>query len=631
MKAPKKSKAATKSRSTTRAAQAKSTAKKASSSRASYKSARSSSSRVQSSKVDPITLSVVRGVLETTQREMTLALEKTARSSVFNLAHDYSTAIFDAKPEMILQGQDIPIHLGSLMPAMKAVAAYFGDDIHEGDLILHNDPAFGGSHAIDTCMYKPVFYKGKLVYWTVCKGHLTDIGGPVPAGYNPNAKEIYAECLRIPPIKIWDRGKPRHDILNMIFTNMRARRDQEGDFNALIGACQVGERNLLAMLDKYGKAQVDSCVGELLNMAERHMRSLIKQVPDGTYEGMAILEDAGHGFGDFEIKAKVTIKGDNCHIAISSPPQIPYFINSYEGNSHSGVYLGLMMFAQLPPPYNEGLYRCVTLDFGPKGTICNAKEPAPHMNCTTTPMETLTDAVRLAFEKAMPSKVSASWGHANGLNIAGWDKRHDEEYVTMVLATIISGAGATPKQDGWHAVGPECCFGALTSGDIELLEYSYPIIIHRYGLMEDSGGAGEFRGGSGTAWEVEPLDDEMTFIMFGEGRRIPAVGAAGASSAMVEQKVGRLERKIGGKVEVIKDNIIGTIKPGETVTNMNPGGGGFGHPFKRPVEKVVWDVKNGLVSIKGAREDYGVVIKDKTSLEVDHAETAKRRGAHAAH
>jgi len=631
MKAPKKSKTSTKSRGTTRATHPKTKAKKATVTKASYKKAHSSSGRAQSTKVDPITLSVVRGVLETTQREMTLALEKTARSSVFNLAHDYSTAIFDATPEMILQGQDIPIHLGSLMPAMKAVAAYFGDDIHEGDLIIHNDPAFGGSHAIDTCMYKPVFYKGKLVYWTVCKGHLTDIGGPVPAGYNPNAKEIYAECLRIPPIKIWDRGKPRNDILNMIFTNMRARRDQEGDFNALIGACQVGERNLLAMLDKYGKAQVDSCVGELLNMAERHMRSLIKQVPDGTYEGMAILEDAGHGFGDFEIKAKVTIKGDNCHIAISSPPQIPYFINSYEGNSHSGVYLGLMMFAQLPPPYNEGLYRCVSLDFGPKGTICNAKEPAPHMNCTTTPMETLTDAVRLAFEKAMPSKVSASWGHANGLNIAGWDKRHDEEYVTMVLATIISGAGATPKQDGWHAVGPECCFGALTSGDIELLEYSYPIIIHRYGLMEDSGGAGEFRGGSGTAWEVEPLDDEMTFIMFGEGRRIPAVGAAGASSSMIESKVGRLERKIGGKVEVIKDNIIGTIKPGETVTNMNPGGGGFGHPFKRPVEKVVWDVKNGLVSIKGARADYGVVIKDKTSLEVDHAETAKLRGVHAAH
>ena len=210
---------------------------------------------------------------------------------------------------------------------------------------------------------------------------------------------------------------------------------------------------------------------------------------------------------------------------------MPYFINSYEGNSHSGVYLGLMMFAALPPPYNEGLYRCVTVDFGPKGTLCNAVEPAPHMNCTTTPMETLTDAVRLAFEKAMPSKVAASWGHANGLNIAGLGrKRRDEEFVTMVLATIISGGGATPQQDGWHAVGPECCFGALTSGDVELLEYSYPIIIHRYSLMTDSGGAGKYRGGSGTAWEVEPLYKDMLCIGFGEGRRIPAMGAAGAIS-----------------------------------------------------------------------------------------------------
>ena len=579
----------------------------------------------QTAKVDPITLSVVRGMLETTQREMTLALEKTARSSVFNLAHDYSTALFNARPEMILQGQDIPIHLGSLIPAMKAVAAFFGDDIHEGDLFLHNDPAFGGSHAIDTCMYKPVFYKGELVYWTVCKGHLTDIGGPVPAGYNPNATEIYAECLRIPPVKIWDRGKPRHDVLNMILTNMRARRDQEGDFRALIGACQVGERNLIAMLDKYGKAEVDACVDTLLDMADRHMRALIATVPDGTYEGSAILEDAGHGFGDFEIKATVTITGDSCHIAIDSPPQVPYFINSYEGNSHSGVYLGLMMFAALPPPYNEGLYRCVSLDFGPKGTLCNAQEPAPHMNCTTTPMETLTDAVRLAFEKAMPSKVSASWGHANGRNIAGRDARNNEEYVTMVLATGISGGGATPKQDGWHAVGPECCFGALTSGDVELLEYSYPIVIHRYALMPASGGAGKFRGGSGTAWEVEPLNGDILCIGFGEGRRIPAMGAAGAKSAMVDTKVGRVELRRDGKVEVERKNIIETIKPGQTITNLNPGGGGYGNPFERPVEKVVWDVRNGLVSIEGARLDYGVVIANPQTLEVDTAATERLR------
>ena len=149
----------------------------------------------------------------------------------------------------------------------------------------------------------------------------------------------------------------------------------------------------------------------------------------------------------------------------------------------------------------------------------------------------------------------------------------------MVLATIISGAGATPQQDGWHACGPECCFGALTSGDVELLEYSYPIVIHRYSLIEDSGGAGKFRGGSGTAWEVEPLDRDMTFITFGEGRRIPAVGAAGAISKMVDAKVGRIEVKRDGKVETIRKNVIETLKPGETVTNLNPGGGGYGNPL----------------------------------------------------
>lgn len=272
------------------------------------------------------------------------------------------------------------------------------------------------------------------------------------------------------------------------------------------------------------------------------------------------------------------------------------------------------MFAQLPPPYNEGLYRCVNVNMGPKGTLCNAEAPAPHVNCTTTPMETLTDAVRLAFEQAVPTKVSASWGHSNGCNITGHDTRNNEEYVTMVLATLISGAGATPTQDGWHACGPACCMGALASGDVELIEYSYPIILHRYSLMTDSGGAGKFRGGSGTCWEVEPLDKPMKFVMFGEGRKFPALGSAGAFSTLLDTKVGRVEITRNGKVEVIKENIIETILPGQRVANMNPGGGGYGNPLERPIEKVSLDVKNGLVSIKGAREDYGVIFADKKSI-----------------
>ncbi len=581
-----------------------------------------------STTIDRITLSVVRGVLETTQREMTLTLEKTARSSVFNTAHDYSNAIFNDRAEMILQGQDIPIHLGSLMPAMKAVAGYFGDDLSEGDVIYHNDPRYMGSHILDCCMYNPVFYRGELVFWTVCKGHVTDIGGPVPAGYNPDAKELYAEGLHIPPVKLWDRGKERKDVVNFMLSNMRARRDQEGDLRAQFGAVKVGERNLVALLDKYGVQTVRECIDELMAMADRQMRALIGSLPDGVYEDSALVEDAGHGFGDLEIKARVEIRGDTCRIAIDSPPQIPYFINSYAGNTVSGIYLGLMMFAQVDPPYNEGLYRCVELDLGPKGTLCNAVEPAPSVNCTTTPMETLADAVRKALERAAPDRAVASWGHANGVNIAGQDTRNKEEYVSMILASIISGAGATAYMDGWHACGPQCCFGALTSGDIEVLEYSYPIIIHRYSLMTDSGGAGKFRGGSGTVWEVEPLDHEMTVITFGEGRRFPALGAAGAHSEMTDAKVGRLVVHTAEGEKIYRDNVVVTIRPGERAANHNPGGGGYGNPFERPLDRVADDVRNGMVSIFGARTEYGVVM-DPGTLVIDQEATTRLRHEHA--
>ena len=530
--------------------------------------------------VDPITLAVVRGALETAQREMTLTLEKTGRSSVFNLAHDYSNALFDHHPEMILQGQDIPIHLGSLIPAMKAVADFFGDDLHEGDIIYHNDPVYQGSHILDCCMYKPVFHEGELVFWAVCKGHLTDIGGPVPAGYNPDARDLYAEGLRIPPVKLWDRGVRRDDVINLLLCNMRARRDQEGDLNAQYGACRVGERHLRALLAKYGLATVQAAIAELKDMADRHMRSLIASIPDGTYHGRARLEDAGHGHGDMTISAAVTVNGDSVHIRIDSPPQVPYFINSYAGNSLSGIYLGLMMFAQVPPPYNAGLYRCVTVDLGESGTLCNAREPAPHVNCTTTPMETLTDAVRQAFEAAAPERVTASWGHASGVNIAGVDPKTGEQYVTMVLASIISGAGATRQMDGWQRLRPAVLFrrpefGRHRAAGIRL-SHHHPSLWPAAGQRRRRAASRRQR----HRVEVEPIGHEMTVVAFGEGRQIPTGGAAGAYNSLPERKLGRLEhRHADGQVTTHRKNTILKVTPGERARNVNPGGAATAIPI----------------------------------------------------
>jgi len=251
----------------------------------------------------------------------------------------------------------------------------------------------------------------------------------------------------------------------------------------------------------------------------------------------------------------------------------------------------------------------VTVDMGPKGTLCNAAEPAPHVNCTTTPMETLTDAVRLALEQAAPERAVGSWCHASGINIAGHDQRTGEPYVTMILASLIGGAGATAHLDGWNSVGPQCCFGALSSGDIEIMEYSYPIQIHRFGLVPDSGGAGYHRGGCATVWEVEPLDHEMTAISFGEGRLYPALGANGAQSACPDLKLGRVERKQGEEItEVMRSNAILTVQPGERVATINPGGGGWGNAFEREISRVVHDVRNGYVSLEAAAREYGVAV-----------------------
>lgn len=196
--------------------------------------------------------------------------------------------------------------------------------------------------------------------------------------------------------------------------------------------------------------------------------------------------------------------------------------------------------------------------------------------------------------------------------------------MTMVLASIISGAGATRQMDGWHACGPLCCFGALSSGDIELLEYAYPIIIHRYGLQEDSGGAGQRRGGSGTVWEVEPIGHEMTVVAFGEGRQIPTGGAAGAYNTLPERKLGRLEQHhADGQVTVHRKNTILTLQPGERARNVNPGGGGYGDPYCRAPEEVARDIRNGLVSPEAACAEYGVVVGNDGN--VDFAATRTQR------
>src|SRR3984893_15327145 len=256
---------------------------------------------------DPITLAAVAGTFDSCIREMTITMRRVAMSPVLAIGNDFSNAIFDGQARMLLQGQDQPVHLGAMILACKEVARYFGDDLHPGDVIYHNDPRTGGSHLQDMTLYKPVFFGHALLFWTVNRSPMNETGGPPAGGYNPLAEEIWAEGLRIPPVKVYDRHVPRRDVIDLLLTNFRTRRQFRGDFGAQVAACTLAERRLRGLVERYGVEVVKVCMEALLDRAERLMREEISEMPDGRYEGRAVIEDDGHGSGDFEVTASGTI------------------------------------------------------------------------------------------------------------------------------------------------------------------------------------------------------------------------------------------------------------------------------------------------------------------------------------
>jgi N-methylhydantoinase B len=259
--------------------------------------------------------------------------------------------------------------------------------------------------------------------------------------------------------------------------------------------------------------------------------------------------------------------------------------------------------------------------------MVNAVEPAPHVACTTCPAETITDAVRDTLSLAFPERSVAGWGHCSAVNCSGHDPRDGREYVHMMVSSLMCGAGAVAgTMDGWHGIGPQAGLGGGAAGDMELIEYQYPLLVHRYGFAADSAGPGEWRGGCGLVHEVEALDHRMTAVVWGEGRTYPASSVAGARAAWPQEKIGRVEVvRNDGTVERIVRNTVLTLEPGERFVTRSAGGGGVGDPFARPPEQVRRDVVDGFVSIDGAREEYGVVV-DPATLEVDVQATELLRG-----
>ena len=327
------------------------------------------------SEIDPILLSVYARTFKSITDEMSMSVEKTARSPILCEAKDFVTGLYDGEGNMLEQTENLPILAFSLAPVCKYLIEYFGDDIHEGDVIFHNDVFSMGNQNNDVAVFKPIFHEGELVAWSAVKGHQADIGGNVPGGYNPRATEVWQEALRIPPIKVYDKGKLRKDVWDLIFANIRLEIVQH-DMRAQMGACTVGERRLLDVLDKYGRDSFESHKAALFDATRKMMEAEISTIPEGTYSGEGYVYFDGHNQGTkFTVRVKVTVKDKHITFDYSeTDAQTNGFVNGTYTSSASASILTFLQMVNPDIPHKEGMVEPIYIII-PEGTILNASYP----------------------------------------------------------------------------------------------------------------------------------------------------------------------------------------------------------------------------------------------------------------
>ncbi len=573
--------------------------------------------------VDPIRASVLHRRLKSITEQMGLTLLRTTRSPILNEARDFVTGLYDARGQMLEQSEYIPVLAFALQPACEHVVRWFGDDVHEGDVILHNDVFSGGNQNNDVAVFRPIFRDGRLVAWAACKGHQADIGGAQAGGYNPEAREVWQEALRIPPLKVYDRGELRRDVWRMVFANIRYAVVEE-DIKAQIGATRIGERALHELFQRFDAADFDACIAYLFDTAERIVRREIAAIPDGSYHGesWAFYDGVTEG-SKMRIALAVSVRGDElCFDFSGSSPQTPGFVNAPYSATASALLLTLLMLINPQVPHNAGILRPIRI-VNPEGSFLNARFPAATTfgNSITGPT---SDAIFRAFAQALPKMVTAGWNRMLGFTLTGRDPRSDRPYVDILFLALKGGSGATWGADGGDHIGLINCAGGIQAQDYEMFELHDPHRLLRHEYACDSAGAGRWRGGLGVDTEFVIDADEAVGIAFGDGVDDEARafglfgGGAGSRNAIT------LTAPDGSVRRPLTKQIVRGIARGTVYRQHAGGGGGFGDPYERPAERVAAEVRDGLISVEAARSAYGVVVDADTGA-LDPAATQQLR------
>jgi len=573
-------------------------------------------------RIDKILASVLERRLKSITEEMSIALTKTTRSPILCEAKDFVTGLYDARGKMLEQTENLPILSFSLGPVCEYIVKYFGDDLHPGDVIFHNDVFSMGNQNNDVAVYKPIFHKKTLVAWSACKGHQADIGGAVAGGYNPNATEVWQETLRIPPVKVYDRGRLRKDVWDLIFSNIRYDTVAE-DMKAEIGSCVVGERGILGLVEKYGLEVFNAQKEYIFDSTERMMRAEIRTIPAGVYKGEStVYYDGKHKGSKFKIRVKITVGEDDITFDYSeTDPQTRGFVNGTYTSSASATTLTFLQMVNPDIPHNDGMVRPLKIII-PQGTILNANYPAATTfgNHLCPPN---ADAIIRALAKVIPDRVTAGWNQLLCGLTNGTDPRKKASFVDICFFGFKGGSGAMKGVDGYDHIGMIDASGGVLDQDYEMFEQQTPHILWEHEYMRDSAGAGRWRGGLGIRTRYEIRGENVKVVTFGDGDVEPAFGLFGGKDGMLNFI--ELVAPGGKRYRTTSKDLVENVKPGTIWYQEAGGGGGYGDPYLRPSEKVARDVQNGVVSVEAARKVYGVVVDPRT-MQVDVAATARLRG-----
>jgi N-methylhydantoinase B len=572
--------------------------------------------------IDKVLVSILQRRLKSITEEMSIATEMTTRSPILCEAKDFVTGLYDAQGKMLEQTENLPILAFSLGPVCEYIVEYFGDDIHPGDVIFHNDVFSLGNQNNDVAVYKPIFYGDTLVAWSATKGHQADIGGAVRGGYNPQATEVWQEALRIPPVKVYDRGQRRRDVWDLIFANIRLDIVAE-DMKAQMGSCVVGERGVLALVERYGLDVFRAHVDYLFESTEKMMRAEIRQIPNGVYTGQSKAYYDGKNPGSvYDIRVTITVEDESITFDYTgTDAQTTGFVNGTYTSSASATLLTFLQMVNPDIPHNDGMVRPVTIII-PEGTILNAAYPAAttygnHL-CPNN-----ADAIMRALAPVIPDRVTAEWGELLCSLTTGTDDRHGRPYVDIGFMGMKGGSGAIEGVDGYDHIGMIDASGGVLDQDYEMFEQQTPHRILKHEYWIDSAGAGRWRGGLGIEWEYILGGRDTKLVTFGDGDVDPAHGAHGGGDGTLN--VIKLFYPDGQEYLCTTKDLVENVPADTRYFQQAGGGGGYGDPKSRPAQKVADEVKDGIISPEKAREDYGVVI-DPETFEIDTDETENIRG-----